>query len=152
MRKAEVNDKMKGIVSGNFYISDIANFRKMGIEDIGGMVGYLQQLILYVTHCLAMDSSELSHYLSSFTCDEIHDLISTTIMCVISLRRDNELQLRRDKLGELQPIEKRLNGCLRKLSEVSNFISAHAIYSLEGEYIPYQEELMLKANPYYSTL
>jgi hypothetical protein len=41
---------------------------------------------------------------------------------------------------------------LRKLSNLSNFISAHAIYSLEGEYIPYQEEIMLKSNPYYTTL
>ena len=41
---------------------------------------------------------------------------------------------------------------LRRLSNLSNFISAHAIYSLEREYIVYQEEIMLKSNPYYTTL
>jgi hypothetical protein len=100
-KKAEVNSKLKGILNGNFYFSDITDFKKMSIQDISDMVAYLQLLILYVSQRLIMESSELVQSIIAFVCDEIHDLISTVIMCVISLRKDNELQLRRDKLADL---------------------------------------------------
>ena len=45
-----------------------------------------------------------------------------------------------------------LNSSLKKVSYLSNFISAHAIYSIENDYIVYQEEINLLFNPYYSSL
>jgi hypothetical protein len=54
------------------------------------MVIYLQQLIIYTSKRPQIDSNcDLSQYIINFVCDEIYDLISTIIMCVISLRKDN---------------------------------------------------------------
>ena len=88
----------------------------------------------------------------NFICDEIYDVTSMLIISIVALRKDNDLQLRNDNLQELLPIEKMLNSCLKKISYLSNFISAHAIYSIENDYIVYQEEINLLFNPYYSSL
>lgn len=62
----------------------------MSIQDINLMVIYLQQLIIYTSKRPQIDSNcDLSQYIINFVCDEIYDLISTIIMCVISLRKDN---------------------------------------------------------------
>jgi hypothetical protein len=52
------------------------------------------------------------------------------IIFIICIRKDNELQLRNDVLRELMPIEKILNFSLKKISDISSFVAAHAIYSI----------------------
>lgn len=74
------------------------------------------------------------------------------IVSVICVRKDNELQLRHDNMKNVVPMERMINNCLKNISDLSNYIGAHAIYSLEREYISYQEEINLRVNPYYSSL
>jgi hypothetical protein len=66
------------------------------------------------------------------------------ILCAVSIRKDNELQLRKDEMGVLGRLEKKLNNALKKISHLSNHVNAHAIYSLEGEFFYYQEEIQLR--------
>lgn len=60
------------------------------------------------------------------------------VMSIIALRKDNDLQLRFDNLKDLPAIERRLNASLKKISALSNYTGAHAIYSIENDYIAYQ--------------
>lgn len=89
-------------MSGNFYIYEVTNFKKISIQDLGALASYLQHCITYVESRLHSDNSELSQSIINFACDEIYDTISTTIISIISIRKDNELQLRSDNLKELQ--------------------------------------------------
>jgi hypothetical protein len=68
VKKTEVNEKLKGIMSGNFYLWEISNFKKVSIQEISFMVAYLQQLIIY-TKQPQMDNTDLSQYLVNFVCD-----------------------------------------------------------------------------------
>ena len=61
------------------------------------------------------------------------------IFSIIGIRKDNDLQLRNDSIKDLMPIEKMVNANLRKISDISNFVAAHAIYSLESDFVFYQE-------------
>lgn len=70
-------------------------------------------------------------------------------MCI---RKDNDLQLRKDNLSTISQIEKKLNTVLKKICQLSNHVNGHGIYSLEGEYFYYQEEIQLRETPYYTSL
>ena len=52
------------------------------------------------------------------------------IFSVIVLVKDNQLGLRKDNLGELNPLEKMLNVVLKKINNLSNRMSSHPIYSI----------------------
>jgi len=74
------------------------------------------------------------------------------IFSILSIRKDNDLKLRKDSLSQLKEMEKKMNGFLQKISYLSNHVSGHGIYSLEADYIYYQEEIQIKDSPYYTTL
>jgi len=74
------------------------------------------------------------------------------IFSVLCIRKDNELKLRKDPLDKIANLEKKLNTYLQKISYLSNHVDGHGIYSLEGEYVYYQEELQLREAPNYTTL
>ena len=74
------------------------------------------------------------------------------IFSVLCVRKDNELNLRKDSIDKLKDIEKKLNHQLKKISYLSNHVNAHAIYSMEGEFFYYQEEIQLRESPYYTSL
>lgn len=98
------------------------------------------------------DDKPIFDYVREIYCDEILDCISMLIFSIICMRKDNQLQLRKDNLSEINQIEKKLNNSLKKISNLSNYVSAHAIYSLEGEFFYYKEEVELKEKPYYTSL
>ncbi len=52
------------------------------------------------------------------------------IFSVICIRKDNQLGLRKDNLNDLTPLEKGLAIALKKIGNLSNKISSHAIYSI----------------------
>jgi len=60
------------------------------------------------------------------------------ILSIICIRKDNQLNLRKDNLNELIPIDKTLTISLKKINNLSNKISFHAIYSVEAEYFNYK--------------
>ena len=72
----------------------------------------------------------LIEYIKEVYCDEILDSISTIIFSIISIRKDNELKLRKDPLNQLKEVEKKINPFLQKISYLSNHVSGHGIYSL----------------------
>lgn len=98
------------------------------------------------------EEASLDPVIVTYACDDIFDLVSMLVVSVICIRRDNDLQLRCDNMKDLKPLEAILKSCLKNISDLSNYVGAHAIYSLEREYISYQEEISLRTNPYYSTL
>lgn len=79
-------------------MSEISNFKLLTIQDIAYLVSYLQYLISFVVTKKNTDPSELNQAIINFCCDEIYDVISMVIFSVISIRKDNELQLRVDNL------------------------------------------------------
>jgi hypothetical protein len=54
------------------------------------------------------------------------------IFSIISIRKDNEIGLRKDPMERFKEIEKKLNSYLQKISYLSNHVGGHGIYSLEG--------------------
>jgi hypothetical protein len=90
-------------------------------------------------------------YAREIYCDEIMDLISTLIFAVLCIRKDNELQFRKDNLESLNQLERKINNFLKKISNLSNHVNGHAIYSLEGEFFYYREEIQLREKPHYTS-
>jgi hypothetical protein len=64
-----------------------------------------------------------------------------TIYSIICIRKDNELKLRSDNLVELEPCDKKLGVMLKRINNISNSISHHAIYSIEADYYNYKEDI-----------
>lgn len=102
------------------------------------MVVYLQKVVNLLKKKISDPQSNLNDALITFLCDEIYSLISMIIFSIIVIRKDNDLQLRNDSIKDLIPIEKMVNSNLRKISDISNFVAAHAIYSLESDFVFYQ--------------
>ena len=59
--------------------------------------------------------------------------------------------MRKDNLNDLTPLDKGLNSVLKKIANLSNKISSHAIYSIEGDYYNYKEDIYLKENPQHTS-
>lgn len=74
------------------------------------------------------------------------------IFSCICIRKDNDLQLRKDNLTAIGQIERKLNSTLKKISHLSNHVNGHGIYSLESEFFYYQEEIQLRETPFYTSL
>lgn len=131
LTKLNVYKRVKKCMLGNFYVFDVSKFNTLEIKDIGHMVAYLEKLTGYLKKYVSdYKGSELITMVINFICDDIYDLVSMLVMSIIALRKDNDLQLRNDNLSELPAVEKVLNSNLKKISYLSNFTGAHAIYSI----------------------
>ena len=140
---------------GNFYVSEISKFKQLEIKDFEHMIAYLEKLVINLKRFTSADdikNTELCTTIINFICDQIYDLVSMLIMSIVAVRKDNDLQLRADDLQQIPGIQKKLNLSLKRISALSNFTGAHAIYSIENDYIAYQEEINLTNNPYFTSL
>ena len=153
-QKTALHARYKGVFRGNFYLDDFSKFKCITVEFIQFIQEYLNWLTSSVkTKFLFIKKDEnLIEYIKEVYCDEILDSISTIIFSIISIRKDNELKLRKDPLNQLKEVEKKINPFLQKISYLSNHVSGHGIYSLQADYIYYQEEIQIKDSPYYTTL
>ena len=71
---------------------------------------------------------------------------------MISLRKDNELKLRKDPLNKLAPLQKKMDTMLKKVGQLSNHTNGHPIYSLENNFYSYNEEVVLRETPYHTSM
>jgi hypothetical protein len=73
--------------------------------NLGAMIKYLDGVVAYANKLVGYkDDDYLFSYVLEVVCDEIYDLISTIIMSVIAIRKDNQLGLRKDNPNELAPL------------------------------------------------
>jgi hypothetical protein len=77
----------------------------LGTGNLGAMIKYLDVVVVYANKLVGYkDDDYLFSYVLDVVCDEIYDLISTIIMSVIAIRKDNQLGLRKDNPNELSPL------------------------------------------------
>lgn len=102
-QKTNFHAKYKGLFRGNFYIDDFSKFKLITVEAIDGFQNYLNWILTSIKNkflFLKKDES-LIEYIKELYCDEVLDLISTMIFSILSIRKDNELKLRKDSLENL---------------------------------------------------
>lgn len=110
----------------------MCQFRLLCVSNLVNMMKYLDLVLLFANKLVVYKEDDyLYHFVLEVVCDEIYDLISMVVLSVIAMRKDNQLGLRKDNVADLVPVEKGLNIVLKKIGNLSNKMSSHAIYSVE---------------------
>lgn len=68
-KKVELQEKVKKILCGNYYLPEISTFKKISISDLKAMSAYLNFLISEINSHLLQSNGELSQSISYFACD-----------------------------------------------------------------------------------
>ena len=102
-QKTNFHTKYKGFFRGNFYIDDFSKFKLITVEAIEGFQNYLNWILTSIKNkfLFLKKDENLIEYIKELYCDEVLDLISTMIFSILSIRKDNELKLRKDSLENL---------------------------------------------------
>ena len=105
LRKIQLQEELNCILRGNFYLEDICQFKLLYISNLVAMMKYFDILLSYANKLVSYKEDDyLFHFVLEVICDEIYDLISMIIFCIICIRKDNQLGLRKDNIADLPPL------------------------------------------------